>query len=108
MLQEIIRVFYKASEEGTGFAGLDVLILLRNILVEVLVENLPMLLPFLAVVHHTKTPTPAHPVQRQRYTPESNSNTRTNLRSWYCELSRNILTTSSRRGRMQLQQTLLQ
>jgi hypothetical protein len=68
MLHEIIRVFYKVSEEDTGFADLNVMILLNGILVEILVENFAMLLPFVAVAHHTETPTPPHPVKRQRYT----------------------------------------
>ena len=104
MVQEIIWVFYKVSEEDTGFADLNVMILLHSVLVEVLVENFAMLLPLVAVAHHTETPTPAHPAQGQRYTPESNSHTRTGPRPWYCALSRNTLTTSSRRGRTQLQQ----
>ena len=103
MVQEIIRVFYKVPEEGTIFADLKVIILLDSVLVELLMENFAMVLLLVAVAQHTETPTPGHLAQRQRYTPESNSHTRTRTRLWYCDLSRNILTTSSRRGHTQLQ-----
>ena len=79
------------------------MILFHSVLVEVLMKKIAMLLPLVAVAHHTETPTSAHPAQRQRYTPESNSHTRTGTRPWYCDLSRNILMISSRRGRRQLQ-----
>ena len=108
MVQEIIRVFDKVSEEDTGFADLDVMILLHSVLVEVLVKKFAILLPLVALAHHTEAPTPAHPAQRQRYTPEKDWHTRTGQRPWYCALFRNTFTISSRRGRTQLQRNLPQ
>ena len=84
MVREVVGVFYKVFEEDTEFADLDVMILLHSVLVEVLVEKFAMLLPLVAVTHHTEAPTPAHLAQRQQYISESNSHTRTGPRPWYC------------------------